>query len=135
MELHPEPYSETDFINYIRSVIQPLGEAKGIHFHIPPQELFNCRILVDKLKYNQIFFNLLSNAVKFTPPGGHDRMILKVSYAKEVLFVLFKKKSIILVSALVSVMENGESVEFGETKELFDHAKDERTREYMSYVL
>ena len=32
-------------------------------------------------------------------------------------------------------MENGESVEFGETKELFDHAKDERTREYMSYVL
>jgi phosphate transport system substrate-binding protein len=31
-------------------------------------------------------------------------MILKVSYAKEVLFVLFKKKSIILVSALVSVM-------------------------------
>ncbi len=71
MELHPEPYSETDFINYIRSVIQPLGEAKGIHFHIPPQELFNCQILVDKLKYNQIFFNLLSNAVKFTPPGGH----------------------------------------------------------------
>jgi len=69
-ELHPEPYPEDEFLTYIHGVILPLCVAKHIEFRA---ELSNIRraILVDKLKYNQIFFNLLSNAVKFTPAGGH----------------------------------------------------------------
>ena len=59
----------TKLINH-HGVILPLCVAKHIEFRA---ELSNIRraILVDKLKYNQIFFNLLSNAVKFTPAGGH----------------------------------------------------------------
>lgn len=71
MELHPEPYSEIEFVQYINSVIRPLCDAKGIHFHLPQGPSFCCSIMIDKLKYNQIFFNILSNAVKFTPPGGN----------------------------------------------------------------
>jgi signal transduction histidine kinase/ActR/RegA family two-component response regulator len=71
LELHPEPYSEFEFVQYIDSVIRPLCEAKGIHFHLPQGSTFCCTIMIDKLKYNQIFFNILSNAVKFTPPGGN----------------------------------------------------------------
>lgn len=70
IDLNPEPYSERDFIAYINSVIRPMCEEKQIT--LQADELCEPRwILVDKLRYNQIFFNLLCNAIKFTPNGGH----------------------------------------------------------------
>ena len=44
-------------------------EAKNIAFRFEMRSQVKC-ILVDRLRFNQIFFNLLSNAVKFTPEGG-----------------------------------------------------------------
>lgn len=69
IEFRPEPYPYEEFKRYVESVIGPLCEAKGITFEfdvkgLPPT------LLVDKLRFNQIFFNLLSNSVKFTPAGG-----------------------------------------------------------------
>ena len=65
MELHPEPYTQQEFIQYLGSVINPMCLTKKITFR--PAPTFDFAPLVDKLKYNQITFNLLSNAVKFTP--------------------------------------------------------------------
>lgn len=69
ISFHEEPYSIEEFEHSIRTIIQPLMDAKNIaftcKFYRGPEVL-----CVDKLRYNQIFFNLLSNAVKFTPPGG-----------------------------------------------------------------
>jgi len=70
LELHPEPYSGSEFIRYLEAVIRPLCAEKGISLTLPGASN-NFLVLADKLRVNQIFFNLLSNAAKFTPPGGH----------------------------------------------------------------
>jgi len=70
MELHPEPYTQQEFIQYLGSVINPMCLTKKITFSAKAPT-FDFALLVDKLKYNQITFNLLSNAVKFTPEHGH----------------------------------------------------------------
>lgn len=70
MELHKRPYSLREFVGYLNAVIRPLCEEKGIDFTIDFGEERET-ILVDPLRFNQIFFNLLSNSVKFTPCGGH----------------------------------------------------------------
>ena len=67
--LNKERLTRSEFLNTVGTVIRPLMEARHINFHeeLKPGEY---TILVDKLRFNQIFFNLLSNAAKFTPEGG-----------------------------------------------------------------
>lgn len=70
MELHPESYSLQDLDHRLTAIIEPLCQAKGIHFEITgydDKELY----YLDPVRTNQIFFNILSNSVKFTPAGGH----------------------------------------------------------------
>ena len=54
--LHPKPYSFTEFLNEVENMM--------------PHEEININMMVDPVRFFQIFFNLLSNAVKFTPEGG-----------------------------------------------------------------
>ena len=67
--LNKERLTRTEFLDTVETVIRPLMEARHLHFHseLRPGEY---TILVDKLRFNQIFFNLLSNSAKFTPEGG-----------------------------------------------------------------
>ncbi len=69
LTLHKEPLTRQEFLASIETVIIPLMAERSINFHneLNPGEYI---ILVDKVRFNQIFFNLLSNAVKFTPNGG-----------------------------------------------------------------
>ena len=71
MELHPEPYSYEEFVQDIKSVIEPLCAEKQVHFELKFDGDPGPGVLVDRLRFNQVFFNLLSNAVKFTDAGGH----------------------------------------------------------------
>lgn len=69
IELNEQPYAMEDFIDGICTVVHPLMKEKGIHFTIK----MCCeheKILVDKLRFNQIFFNLLTNAAKYTNRKG-----------------------------------------------------------------
>jgi CheY-like chemotaxis protein len=70
LELHPEPYPESEFFRYLDSVIAPLCQEKNIQLVLESNPLPGYELLVDPLRINQVFFNLLSNAVKFTPEGG-----------------------------------------------------------------
>lgn len=68
-ELNPEPYAYKEFETEVNTIIGPLMKQKDIHF-LFQAEAAQQSIVVDKLRFNQIFFNLLSNASKFTPEGG-----------------------------------------------------------------
>lgn len=70
MELHPEPYGYQEWAQMLRAVIGEQSRQKGVRFVTERLDCVAQAILVDKLRFNQIFFNLLSNAVKFTPRGG-----------------------------------------------------------------
>ena len=70
MVLHPEPYRVSDLLDTLWSVIGVQCGQQHIAFRVVCDEGFPAYILVDKLRFNQIFLNLLSNSLKFTPPGG-----------------------------------------------------------------
>ncbi len=69
LTLHRESLTRSEFLATVETIICPLMEEKHINFHseLNPGEY---TILVDKMRFNQIFFNLLANAAKFTPEGG-----------------------------------------------------------------
>ena len=67
--LKPSPYKYEDFERTIRVMMEPLCKQKEIAF-ICNYELDGADILVDKIRFDQVFINLLTNAVQFTPAGG-----------------------------------------------------------------
>jgi len=77
MEIHPEPYPESEFIRYAESVIVPMFKSKGVNIAFIGTFFSDRAIITDKLMYNRIFFNLFSNAAKFTPAGGHVNSTVK----------------------------------------------------------
>jgi signal transduction histidine kinase/CheY-like chemotaxis protein len=76
LTLTEEPMTKESFLSSIHTVIQPLMDEKQITFTYQMEGGPSC-ILVDRLRFNQIFFNLLSNAAKFTPKGGHVSLRLE----------------------------------------------------------
>lgn len=68
-QLHPRSYAFSDFMESIRDMMDVLCEKKQILFQMS-EESININLLVDSMRFEQVFFNLLSNAVKFTPAGG-----------------------------------------------------------------
>lgn len=69
IELKPAPYSYSEFESTIKNMINPLCNNKDITFNFE-SFAFKKTIIVDHIRFNQIFFNLLSNSVKYTPVGG-----------------------------------------------------------------
>lgn len=76
LELKEEPYTRKEFLFGINTIIKPLMDFKKIQFTISYDGDGEC-VIVDKLRFNQVFFNLLSNAAKFTPEGGKVEFILE----------------------------------------------------------
>ena len=78
IELRLEPYSFTEFTEYIESIIRPTYEKKHQVFNYDADIRTDDWALADKLRLNQIVFNLLSNASKYTPEYGSIALRLKV---------------------------------------------------------
>ncbi len=77
IELNPEPYSLEDFRKTIQNVIGQQSQRRDITFTMDTEKVDSEVILVDRVRFNQIFINLLSNAVKFTRHGGHVELIIQ----------------------------------------------------------
>jgi PAS domain S-box-containing protein len=77
--LHPEPYAIEDFLTSMdTTLIRPQCVAKKINFIVDRHAFPAKSILVDHVRFNQVFFNLLSNAVKFSNPGGTISFVLSM---------------------------------------------------------
>lgn len=77
MEITPKPFSVTELVGDILSIIQPQAEQQGIGFKVrynAGSEEYYCG---DSLRLKQIIMNLLSNALKFTPEGGEVLLEVK----------------------------------------------------------
>ncbi|MDD3165091.1 MAG: ATP-binding protein [Oscillospiraceae bacterium] len=77
MVLHPEPYCAAEFAMTMKSVIGEQCRMKGIDFSITTPDRGNEWLMLDKLRFNQVFMNLLSNAIKFTPRDGRIDLIVE----------------------------------------------------------
>lgn len=115
MVLHPERYTFQEFRDSVETVIMPLCEKKGIRFEVAPSEHTDAPLLLDKVRFNQIFINILSNAVKFTPSGG----------------------TISMSATCIGETDEGMNMEFivsdtgcGMSKEFLPHAFDNFSQEY-----
>lgn len=67
--LHLRAYALSDFMNSIRVMMEPTCAEKHIAFRMSGEDI-NINVMIDPMRFEQVFFNLLSNAVKFTPQGG-----------------------------------------------------------------
>ena len=74
--LHPVSYEYPEFVKTVLSMIEPLCKQKNITFKCT-SDFYSIAVLVDKIRFEQIFFNLLTNAVKFTPEGGTVEFLLE----------------------------------------------------------
>jgi len=72
VELHPEPYSYSEFLSNITNIMEPMCNEKGLTFSVSEtQTQGRARaVIVDKVRLNQIMLNLLTNSAKYTPAGG-----------------------------------------------------------------
>ena len=76
LTLSPEPLTRVEFAESIDTVIRPLMDSRRLNFECRLEDGPDC-ILVDRLRFNQIFLNLLSNAAKYTPTGGKVSLIME----------------------------------------------------------
>ena len=80
-----------ELIEGIDAIIRPQMKAKGHTFEVYSHQLKHERVVMDKLRMNQILLNLLSNAVKYTPDGGHVTLTVRElpQYAKQLAHFRF----------------------------------------------
>ncbi len=117
LKLNPEPFALGDFVKSVNTVIKPLMDAKDIEFIFSMNVKETC-ILVDRLRYNQIFFNLLSNAAKFTPKGGRVEFLAEdISYENGMYGVRYY------------VRDNGVGMSQEFLPHIFESFSQERTRD------
>ncbi len=83
--------SVVDLIEEIDAIIRPQMKARGHVFEVYSQEIRHERVVMDRLRLNQILLNLLSNALKYTPDGGRVTLTVRElpQYAKQLAHFRF----------------------------------------------
>lgn len=75
--LNPEPFSLSDLVSNVNSIIRPQAEAKRHDFVIHIHHISHDRFTGDWMRLNQILINLLNNSVKYTPAPGHITLYIE----------------------------------------------------------
>ena len=78
LELRPELYSGHEFAQTLRHLLNEKARDRGIAFSVDEAFEQVPALMVDRLRFTQIFVNLANNAIKFTPRGG--RVAVRLEY-------------------------------------------------------
>jgi PAS domain S-box-containing protein len=70
LDLHPEEFNFSSFLNGLTEIFQIRAREKEINFTYQPINQLPQFIIADEKRLRQVLINLLSNAVKFTDTGG-----------------------------------------------------------------
>lgn len=116
IDLFEEPYTLEEFTRNVKTVIQPLMDAKDLDF-VFKMDAGIGSILVDKLRFSQVFFNLLSNAVKYTDSGG------RVEFLEQKISDENDKNGVRFI-----VRDNGRGMSEEFLKEIFEPFSQERMK-------
>ena len=76
LTFNPEPYRGKEFGDTLRNLLEPKARNKHITFTVDKAFDTAPTLMVDKLRFTQIFVNLGNNALKFTPAGGKVSILL-----------------------------------------------------------
>ncbi|HEY9887538.1 MAG TPA: ATP-binding protein [Candidatus Obscuribacterales bacterium] len=81
MELHPQDFHLTSFLENTAEMCRIKADQKGVAFHFEMSPNLPCAVRTDDKRLRQVLLNLLSNAVKFTDRGGVTFRIAPVAGA------------------------------------------------------
>lgn len=70
VEMHPEPFQVSNCIDDIYIILREQMEEKQLDFVYHSMGEQNLCLLVDHMRFEQIFMNLISNSIKYTNVGG-----------------------------------------------------------------
>ena len=82
--LKPTLYKLQNFFLDIKNIFSPMCSEKGLEF-ILHEDAVDETVLVDTVRFNQIFYNLLSNSIKYTDYGGKIEFCLESKKQKNTL--------------------------------------------------
>lgn len=92
IELNLESVRLEDVGRHLQELLRPQAEAKGLTLEFDSQFRPDKPVLLDELRFNQVFINIVGNAIKFTNPGG--RILAKASLEKETETTLYVRFSV-----------------------------------------
>ncbi|MEU3628498.1 response regulator, partial [Amycolatopsis coloradensis] len=70
MDIHHEPFSLRQLLDYVGTTFRPLTAEKGLDFQVTVEPNVPELLFTDEQRLRQVLRNLLSNAVKFTEDGS-----------------------------------------------------------------
>ncbi len=70
VDLLEEPFSLSELIGNLETMLRPSVQEKQHTLRIYPLEVSKEQVLGDRMRLQQVFVNILGNSIKYTPAGG-----------------------------------------------------------------
>ncbi|TQK42896.1 signal transduction histidine kinase [Streptomyces sp. SLBN-118] len=80
MDIHPEPVSLHQLLEYVEATFRPVASDRGLAFRVVAEPGIPGELTTDEARLRQVLRNLVSNALKFTEEGSVE---LRVHTATE----------------------------------------------------
>lgn len=83
LKLRNEPASFEMILRRIISCVKPMADEKNISIRVRYINAYSDKLIMDKLRVEQILLNLISNSIKFTDDGGRIEVIIEQTFTEK----------------------------------------------------